>query len=360
MMFLTIILIMHTDTQNNRNVLRDGRSMVSSTTATTIITYLLVLSSTPSQTGGFLSPKRRKATEHKKSTKMNESQSSLFSPNSKYHNQNGLAKRRRWLIVDFDGTCTEHDTTPLLPRLASFATRSRSSISKASDGTETKNNGDYDHQEDLKKRLDQFQLLEDEFMKRYNEARSKMFNGENDESSTSLYDVLDALDEPSNAVTEMVSASKCLSGLGHADTDEIEQMLNLHGVTRETTLENANISENNSDDKVTVKLRHGCESTLSRILLDDKASTRSKDGCEEDDRKCYGWRLAVLSINWSPKLIDACLVQPVLRRRRSLLRIESCDTEVPIWSNEVDREGVVTLHVPGALAKRDRLIESSH
>ena len=47
----------------------------------------------------------------------------------------------------------------------------------------------------------------------------------------------------------------------------------------------------------------------------------------------------------------------MLRRRRSLLRIESCDTEVPIWCNEVDREGVVTLHVPGALAKRDRLIE---
>lgn len=333
--------------------------MVSSTTATTIITYLLVLSST--QTGGFLSPKRKRiATEHNKSTKMNEasqSQSSLFSPTSKYHhNKNGLAKRRRWLIVDFDGTCTEHDTTPLLPRLAAFATRSRSSISKASDGTDTNNNGDYDYQEDLKKRLDQFQWLEDEFMKRYNEARSKMFNSENDESTKSLYDVLDALDEPSNIVTEMVSASKCLSGLGHADTNEVEGMLNLHGVTRETTLENANISENHSDDKVSVRLRHGCESTLSRILLDDNASL-SKDGCEEDDHKCYGWRLAVLSINWSPKLIDACLVQPVLRRRRSLLQIESCDTEVPIWCNEVDREGVVTLHVPGALAKRDRLIE---
>ena len=285
-----------------------------------------------------------------------QSQSSLFSPTSKYHhNQNGLAKRRRWLVVDFDGTCTEHDTTPLLPILAAFATRSRSSISKASDGTDTNsNNDDYDHQQDLKKRLDQFQLLEDEFMRRYAEAKTNMFNSENDESSTSLYDVLDALDEPSNVVTEMVSASKCLSGLGHADTNEVEGMLNLHGVTRETILENANNSENQSDDKVTIRLRQGCESTLSRILLDDKAS---KDGCEEDDHKCLGWRLAVLSINWSPKLIDACLVQPVLRRRRSLLRIESCDTEVPIWSNEVDREGVVTLHVPGALAKRDRLIE---
>lgn len=284
-----------------------------------------------------------------------QSQSSLFSPTSKYHhNQNGLAKRRRWLVVDFDGTCTEHDTTPLLPILAAFATRSRSSISKASDGTDTNNIDDYDHQQDLKKRLDQFQLLEDEFMRRYAEAKTNMFNSENDESSTSLYDVLDALDEPSNVVTEMVSASKCLSGLGHADTNEVEGMLNLHGVTRETILENANNSENQSDDKVTIRLRQGCESTLSRILLDDKAS---KDGCEEDDHKCLGWRLAVLSINWSPKLIDACLVQPVLRRRRSLLRIESCDTEVPIWSNEVDREGVVTLHVPGALAKRDRLIE---
>ena len=234
-------------------------------TAGEIVTYLLLLSSSFSQTGGFLSQKR-KTTERYKSTKMNEasqSESTLFSPASKFHpNQNGLSKRRRWLVVDFDGTCTEHDTTPLLPRLAAFATRSRSSISKSPDGTETDNNDDYNHQKDMEKRLAQFQLLEDEFMKRYGEARSTMFSNNVNDESTSLYDVLDALDEPSNIVTEMVSASKCLSGLGHADTKEVEGMLNLHGVTREKASENDS-DDHYSDDKVVVRLRHGCESTLA-------------------------------------------------------------------------------------------------
>lgn len=293
------------------------------------------------------------------------SSSTLFPPDSKFHpNQKGLSKRRRWLVVDFDGTCTEHDTTPLLPRLAAFATRSRSSIISQSVGagnddkvlSTTKDGEDYNHQQDLQKRLDQFQLLEDEFMKRYGEARSNMFSNDDDDQSTTLYDVLDALDEPSCIVTDMVSASGCLSGLGHADTTEVEGMLNLHGVsetdndTRKTTLEENN-REIHSDDKVVVRLRHGCESTLSRILLDDM--TNSND----DARRCLGWSLAILSINWCPALIDASVVQPVLRRRRSLMSIKACDTEVPIWSNEVDRDGVVTLHVPGALAKRDRILE---
>jgi len=215
----------------------------------------------------------------------------------------------------------------------------------------------YNHQQDLQKRLDQFQLLEDEFMKRYGEARSNMFSNDDDESTT-LYDVLDALDGPSNIVTEMVSASGCLSGLGHADTREVEGMLNLHGVSktdddmREKTLDIENNREDHhSDDRVVVRLRHGCESTLTRILAENKTNSN------ENTHKCLGWSLAILSINWCPALIDASVVQPVLRKRRSLLRIDSCDTEVPIWSNEVDRDGVVTLHVPGALAKRDRILE---
>mmetsp|Transcript_1399 Transcript_1399/g.2239 ORF Transcript_1399/g.2239 Transcript_1399/m.2239 type:complete len:312 (+) Transcript_1399:64-999(+) len=304
----------------------------------TIAFYFLLLSSS-SQSSGFLSPERTE----RKSSMMNEgSSSTLFPPDSKFHpNQNGLSKRRRWLVVDFDGTCTEHDTTPLLPRLAAFATRSRSSIISQSGGagkddniklsSTTKDGEGYNHQQDLQKRLDQFQLLEDEFMKRYGEARSNMFSNDDDDQSTSLNDVLDALDEPSCIVTEMVSASGCLSGLGHADTTEVEGMLNLHGVTvtgndtRETTLENENVDrENHSNDKVVVRLRHGCESTLSRILLDD--TTNSSD----EAHRCLGWSLAILSINWCPALIDASVVQPVLRRRRSLMNIKSCDTEVPI------------------------------
>ena len=48
-------------------------------------------------------------------------QMSLFRTNSKYYHTNqgdGLKQHRRWLVVDFDGTCTEKDTTPLLPYLA--------------------------------------------------------------------------------------------------------------------------------------------------------------------------------------------------------------------------------------------------
>jgi hypothetical protein len=56
--------------------------------------------------------------------------------------------------------------------------------------------------------LDQFQLLEDEFMKRYGEARFNMLSDDNDDESTTLYDALDALDDPSNVVTEMVSDKK--------------------------------------------------------------------------------------------------------------------------------------------------------
>jgi hypothetical protein len=342
-------------------------SMPSSARGATIL-YLLLSppsssSSSSTQSSGFLSPERIE----RKSSMMNDgSMSTLFPPNSKFHpNQNGLSKRRRWLVVDFDGTCTEHDTTPLLPRLAAFATRTRSSMSKSAVGAgkdDATNNEGYNHQQDLQKRLDQFQLLEDDFMKRYGEARSNMFSNDDDDddddSSTTLYDVLDALDEPSTIVTGMVSASRCLSGLGHADTEEVEEMLNLHGLSEthnareSTTLENESNREDHSDDRVVVRLRHGCESTLTRILLDDKASSN------DDTHACIGWSLAILSINWCPALIDAAVVQPVLRKRRSLLRIsDACDTEVPIWSNEVDIDGVVTLHVPGALAKRDRILE---
>jgi len=106
-------------------------------------------------------------------------------------------------------------------------------------------------------------------------------------------------------------------------------------------------------DKVVVRLRHGCESTLARILSDNDVTNRK----EEEPPSCLGWSLAVLSINWCPALINASLVRPVLKKRRSILQVDSCEIEIPIWSNHVDGEGVVSLHVPGALAKRDRIME---
>lgn len=309
----------------------------------------------------------------------------LFSPTSKYHpDQNGLAQRRRWLVVDFDGTCTEHDTTPLLPRLAAaFAARQRSSIVSASGKYNgeamNKKEASIIHKQDLERRLSQFQQLEDEFVRRFGEAKSTLLSNNKpgeEEEEQSIHDILDALDVPSTVVTKMVSESRVLEGLGHADARDLERMLQLHGVSTTT---NADLdssekevegvehkieapvvddvknpsNEDDEFDKVVVRIRNGCESTLARILLDNEEDITNR----KEPPSCLGWSLAVLSINWCPALIDASLIQPVLRKRRNILSIDSCDTDIPIWSNRVDGDGTVSLHVPGASAKRERIAE---
>eukprot|EP00970_Alexandrium_tamarense_P006043 scaffold1019_cov192-Alexandrium_tamarense.AAC.2 len=300
----------------------------------------------------------------------------LFSASSKYHHdRKGLSRRRRWLVVDFDGTCTEHDTTPLLPRLAAFATRSRSTISSSAARTvvgadskciedESAGNVEYDHKQDLERRLSQFNELETEFLKRYSDAKSNLFQNDNPatketqskkERVQSMHDALEALDEPSNVVTRMVSESRVLHGLGHADSSELEGILQLHGVSTITTASAEEDGINGQDsieleNKVVIRLRNGCVTTLARIL----SQSQPDHGI---DTKCLGWSLAVLSINWCPSLIDASLVQPVLRKKRSILGETVCETEVPIWCNHVNGEGTVTLNIPGALAKRDKILE---
>lgn len=304
----------------------------------------------------------------------------LFSETSKFHVKNdGLSRRRRWLVVDFDGTCTEHDTTPLLPKLASFAARSRSSLSasKKESGlnessnerqTDGETSEEYDHERDLQKRLRQFQELENEFMQRYSDAKSNLLSEEfaeihdDEQRLQSMHDVLDALDEPSTAVTHMVSASRVLHSLGHADSTELEGMLNVRGVSTTSLSCRSDDSKGdgscNQDERVEIHLRPGCETTLARILLSHSTPyTQDQDKGIVSETSCLGWSLAILSINWCPALIEASLVQPVLRKKRSILSQQHCETEVPIWSNRVDGDGIVTLHVPGALAKRDRIIE---
>ena len=78
------------------------------------------------------------------------------------------------------------------------------------------------------------------------------------------------------------------------------------------------------DNKVVVRLRQGCDHTLARILLDNDEDKNKRDA------SCLGWSLAVLSINWCPNLIDAALIQPVLKKRRSILQIDACETEIPV------------------------------
>jgi len=268
--------------------------------------------------------------------------------------------------VDFDGTCTEHDTTLLLPRLAAFAARQKScSSAVCKENSDDSANNDI-HKHDLERRLSQFRILEEEFFRLHMEAKSALLprnktGGEGGEKETSFHDVLDALDAPSNIVTQLVSESRVLEGLGHVDASELGKILQLHGVSTFADDDEHKIEgEANDDidtadeefDKVAVRLRHGCERTLARILSDDNKSNE-----RNNPSSCLGWSIAVLSINWCPALIDACIVQPVLRKRRSILRIDSCETEIPIWSNHVSGEGIVSLHVPGALAKRDRIME---
>ncbi|KAL3826903.1 hypothetical protein ACHAXA_005983 [Cyclostephanos tholiformis] len=304
---------------------------------------------------------------------------SLFPPASEYRSDHvGLSRRRRWLVVDFDGTCTEMDTTPLLPHLAAFVSRRRSSI----DSTHASSDVDAMHRHDLDRRLALFRRLEDVYAKLYDDAKSSLLisidgTSGGDSDRRSIHDILDALDEPSTLVTGMVSESRVLAGLGDITARELEGALRLYGIS--TSNDDADSSDdadlgrieentktlidddNDSDGagelfrKVVIRLRRGCEDTLARILSENEEN----DSCcnDGDSPPCLGWSLAVLSINWCPALIDASLVQPVLNRRRNSLGVHSFMREIPIWSNQVNGEGEVKLHIPGASAKRDRIIE---
>jgi hypothetical protein len=156
----------------------------------------------------------------------------------------------------------------------------------------------------------------------------------------------------------MVSKSRVLYGLGHLDSAELEGMLNIRGISTPVGCNSMNTQGHKAcskDERIEIHLKPGCETTLARILMSHSTTNEMKEASH--DNSCMGWSLAILSINWCPALIDASLVQPVLRKKRSLLNQQRCDTEVPIWSNNVDGEGVVTLHVPGSKAKRERIVE---
>ncbi len=298
-------------------------------------------------------------------------------------------------MVDFDGTCTEHDTTPLLPRLAAFASRQRSLVvSDCNESSEIQGNKKNDngggvvnnqlHMQDLERRMRKFQQLEEEYIRRYDEAKSSLLRAKNDDDShlqhQSIHEMLDALDEPSTIVTQMVSESRVLEGLGHVDAEELGGILQLHTELTTTTttttaaaaaaatvgdLEPSEVkgecmgSNEGELEKVVVRLRPGCQRTLSRILSENCSSDPDTTHNEHEvPPLCWGWNVAVLSINWCPALIDASIVQPVLKQRCSDLRIDTCcSMEIPIWSNQVNADGIISLHVPGALAKRDRIKE---
>lgn len=218
--------------------------------------------------------------------------------------------RNYWLVVDFDGTCTENDTTGILQKIAS-------SFSKEKD-------------EDRQKRQETWNQLEQEYFKEYEKVKQTILGtitSSNEEKYT-LDDALDALDAVSTSVTHKVSSTKVLSGLP-TSTADMQQML-----------------DHNLEYKNGVKLQKGCIKALSKAIA-------------------KGWKFGVLSINWSPQLIDAALLQPLREdfyesdlftteeeelNKKSLLPLHEI-----LWSNKIDSDGRIELVVPGAIEKRERL-----
>ena len=221
---------------------------------------------------------------------------------------------RKWLVLDFDGTCTEHDTTPLLPHIASL------------------HSGDDDAKR--RERLEQFNALEEEYFEAYSAVKKRILrdDGGNDGGEDTVADIdtmdlhkaLDSLDEVSTVVTHKVSQSACLSGLP-SHPSHMADLIDRHEELKRMT-----------------RLQPGCAAVVANAHLS-------------------GWCLGVLSINWCPNLIEAALMMPV-RRHLARGREEeegALDTtsniahpKAEVWSNEIDDDGVVTLHVPGASAKR--------
>ena len=200
---------------------------------------------------------------------------------------------RRWLVVDFDGTCTAEDTTPLLPCLASL---------HAGDDDEAR-----------RSRLGAFRTLEEKFFRAYTEVKDTLFAGSNED----LHYALDALDHVSSSVTADVSKSACLAGLP-SSPEEMAGVLDRDGELRSGA-----------------RLRAGCAEALA--------------GAHQ-----AGWELGVLSVNWCPPLIEAILIGGV-RRYQSRMDERGTPPAPEIWSNVVDEAGTVELRVPGAAAKRSRI-----
>ena len=221
-----------------------------------------------------------------------------------------------WLVVDFDGTCTARDTTPLLPVLASFLS------------------DDNDSQRD--ERLANFKSLEQEYFGLLQQSKSKLSSLLSSSSSTdeiTLERALDTLDEASILVTNKVSSSGVLKGL---DVPAHK----LHSLIEEQ----ASVREH-------VRLLPDCLSVLSSIY-------RSIAVQKEDNR--IQWKLGVLSINWCPSLIEATLLQPLeeyFSSTKTTATATAMTTTIPIWSNAVDSNGVVHLNVSGAIAKQTQIVK---
>ena len=131
----------------------------------------------------------------------------------------GRNQQDRWLVVDFDGTCTVRDTTPLLHRLAYL-------IESQSHNIDDKDKGENSTrlQLDLRERVSTFSKLENEYYQGYIEVlrsiESEEYNDDDNNNNNNknnllqLESSLHRLDCVSNNIIEKVNKSKILRGLG--------------------------------------------------------------------------------------------------------------------------------------------------
>ncbi len=248
--------------------------------------------------------------------------------------------KSNWLVVDFDGTCTVRDTITMLPRLASLA-QSRLPPIKSDKVTLSP-----DAVIDFQGRLSIFSMLEDEYFRKYTEAMQSMKPGDTDESNGTTFssamleelaESIDKLDDVSTAITHEVSNWRVLGGLGDLSKTEMLQLIDVYK-EKQMVLEPRTIKdrETNYDELLgCLSLKEGCLSVLRNCAVSQN----------------YG--IGILSINWCPLLIESLLVHPLRESSES----EALPDDIPIWSNSVDAEGIVALPFPGAIAKREKILE---
>lgn len=203
----------------------------------------------------------------------------------------------RYLITDFDGTCTITDTTPLVPQLAARTSSTPELV------------------------LSRFGELEDMYLDMLSKCKVEFIDSgssttqNSDDSLPSLssetgYDAagldtaLAAMDAVSDEVTLLLSKSGILAGIDAAG---------VAGALDEWT----------AAPEPPVRppaLRGGCTAALAAAAAE-------------------GWHLGVLTLNWCAPVVHAYL--PVLNAANAR-----------VWSNSIDAAGIVHTPVNGAAAKR--------
>ena len=186
--------------------------------------------------------------------------------------------RARYLVTDFDGTCTTADTTPVVPHLAARASQNPSAV------------------------LERFNELEGLYLRMVeqctSEVRAQGAVGPAAFDAAGLEAALASLDAVSDSVTDQLSESGILAGI---DESGVGSALAEWAAAPDPPIRPP-------------ALRDGCASTLAAAAGE-------------------GWRLGVLTLNWCPPLVHAFL--PVLAAAEARVWSNRIDASTGVVSNEV-------------------------